>query len=301
MCFVYNLQEKILQRSCKMSSFKKQFDLFMQNLSEPVSKNTLDYLGINFSEANSKPVFKIYYATRVSPYREHPLIKFLYGRDMLRDFAMVKDTISSRYLRLDIAIKNRNDQNMTALFNELNSMTNLFDECKDEIIYLSDMRMTDAEEYRYASLYHLGLTQQDNVIESLKWYCFLRWCENPEVPGKNSQYRDEYYLDFLRKTNIGEFKQLIPYIEKILESCGGHLWIGAVDVKENGYRKYKIYVKDPENFYDKMNIILDKKVQQQLSDLSSWHMEHEEFEFNGLALCLDTEGEFSINTYYSFA
>jgi hypothetical protein len=279
-----------------MEDLKKQYQDFIENLKEPLDRKSIDYLGVNVFEKKKEPVFKIYYATKASPCRDHPLISYLYARDMLRDFEMVKDTISSTYLRLDMAIKHRNNTNIQMFLDQLKDYSDLYCECKDEVYQLAKMKITDSPEYQYASLYHLGITQENERTESLKWYFLTRWCQNPDQPGRNSEYRDAYYLDYLTDTEIFEYQILVKYVNRILEGAPGHLWLIGMDVKTASYRKYKIYIKDLQISYEQLEELLDGRIK--FAEVESWHQEHSEFELEGIALCLDTEGDFSVNLYF---
>ena len=190
---------------------------------------------------------------------------------------------------------------MEALFSWLAGKTELFEQSKEEVLQLAQMKMTDLSEHDYCSIYHLGITEKRSIIDSLKWYFFTKWCENPNKPAKNSEYRDAYYLNYLKETKCAEYEWLVECSEKILEYCSGHLWMIGLDIKNNCYRKYKIYIKIPSDAYEKLSEALDGNLGNQVIELEKWHQTHPEFEFNGMAICLDTEGVLSLNAYYGYA
>lgn len=280
-------------------NLETEYQAFSGSLRQPLTAKSVDYLGLNLSERSGcKPVFKVYYSNKFSSGMEHPLIQFLLERGMLRYFASVSDTLHPSCFRMDIALKARTDDNINALFEQLGSMGRIFPSCENEIRKIARMKITALPSYSMAALYHLGFVQNEHDVELLKFHFFTRWCEDPDIPGKNSEYRDDFYLDHLKNSGIPQYKQLAERMERALKLAGGHLWMAGMDIGRQDYRKYKLYLKNPNPIYEELSGLFHENMGKQLKDAASWQLCHPELSCEGAAFCLDSKEHFTINLYY---
>lgn len=279
----------------------EEFRAFCASLEEPPVRQAVDFLGINVSDDTAaKPVFKIYYSRKFSGEERHPVQKMLSERGMLRYCSMVRDTVNRSCVRLDLALKERTDRNMEWLFEQLTCLTTLFREGEGEIRELARMQITDREQHRNSTLYHLGFTEQDEEITLLKCHFLTRWCPDPDQPGKDSEYRDRNYLEYLKNCKIAAYVELAGLAETTLNQCGGHLWMAGLDMGAAGYRKYKLYIKQPSMLYERLPGILGKTMAEPLKASRRWHQAHPEYGCEGAAFCVDSDSVHSLNLYYGW-
>lgn len=279
----------------------EEFRAFCASLEEPPVRQAVDFLGINVSDDTAaKPVFKIYYSRKFSGEERHPVQKMLSERGMLRYCSLVRDTVNRSCVRLDLALKERTDRNMEWLFEQLTCLTTLFREGEGEIRELARMQITDREQHRNSTLYHLGFTEQDEEITLLKCHFLTRWCPDPDQPGKDSEYRDRNYLEYLKNCKIAAYVELAGLAETALNQCGGHLWMAGLDMGAAGYRKYKLYIKQPSMLYERLPGILGETMAEPLKASRRWHQAHPEYGCEGAAFCVDSDSVHSLNLYYGW-
>lgn len=116
---------------------------------------------------------------------------------------------------------------------------------------------------------------------------------------------DSYYLEFLENTKIPEFQKLVPIVRSINERCQGHLWMVGVDYFEFLPTKYKIYMKTKGSAcyaalragIKEVGIPQAEIWQEELETLECWQTEQEELVLDGIAVCVDTKGQWSFNFY----
>lgn len=281
---------------------KNKFDDFISRNKEDFEEKRVDYLGVNIaSDTGGAPVFKIYYNNKSSRGRSHPLIDFLESRGMVRYVTMVQDKKDPRRFRVDIGLKNRTNENMQAVYEWLNKHTQMFRKYSEEIKKLSGMKVTDLENHDYAGLYFLGFIAADEEISMLKCHYFNRICKDPDVLHKVT-FADEYYLDFLANAGIREFADLSAVLKKALALCGGHLWMTGADYSASDSRKYKIYIKNPDNLYEGLLETFApgdyEALRRKILDVREWNQQHEEFYCEGFAVCRDEQAVVSINFYF---
>lgn len=278
---------------------EEQYQSFLQTLDRPLNASEIDFFGINLYDRSKDSVaFKIYYAQKHSSCSTHPLARYLQQHDMLRYLSEIKDTFHKEDMRIDLALKNRTDAGMENLFTMLRRENELFAECEQTVRCLAGMCVTDEPGCSLASLYHLGSIEHGDRKQLLKFHFFTRWCQNHNYPGKNSEYRDAYYLEYLRNTGIAEYRRVAEISEVILQCCGGHLLTAGMDVGTDGYRKYKLYVKRPAELYRKLLDYTDIQFSRDIQEVIAWNEKYPEYKVEIVAFCLDTDGVFSINLYY---
>lgn len=284
----------------------EKFTDAFERLKMPIEKEKTDYLGVNiYDRTEDDLVFKLYYSNSFSTKYSHPIRKWLEERDMLRNYSEVENSGQSGTKRIDIALKNRTNENMEAIFQKLVELTPLFQGSEEEMRALAQMNITNQPNHNYASLYHLGMIWEKE-IKLLKYHFFTKWCEKPNVPGQNCEYRDSYYLSYLKNCKLKDFyKELIEVTERFQEKCNSHLWMVGMDIGEDHYRKYKIYVKifekDADRIYSALKEIMQEcslKMLVKIDGLDEWRQLHPEYKCAGAAFAYDTEGQFSMNIYY---
>lgn len=292
-----------MEKEC-VSEIGKKFAKAFEQLRMPAEKEKTDYLGVNlYDRAENDIAFKLYCSNSFSTNCHHPVRSRLKERDMLRNYSEVKNSGQSGGKRIDIALKNRTNENMESLFQTLAEMTPLFCESEKEMREPAQMKITDLPEHQYASLYHIGMIWEKEIT-LLKYHFFTKWCEEPNVPGKRCEYRDSYYLAYLKK--CGNFyEKLTGITEQFLAGCNSHLWMAGMDTGENHYRKYKIYVKIFEKDADTVCSALkavwqeySSEMQKKIDGLHEWRQRYPEYQCAGAAFAYDTEGQFSLNIYY---
>lgn len=286
------------------SIIQEQFESFYKNSNLDFNSDTIDYFGVNISEVSNEICdFKIYYKDRHSRDVSHPLIEYLLDKDMIRYITMVQDIDVPMRKRFDIGLKKRTRANMNELFDYLYNNSVIFKEFENEIKTTSLMKINDFEEYDFASLYFLGFISYGEDIEVLKCHYFNRFCDNPDILHKNYRFDDEYYLDFLSKTEISQYVQLSVIVRRLLEICGGHLWMTGSDYSSDKL-KYKIYIKNPDNVYDGLAVYFgdllkrENRLVEKIRTIKKWNSKNPVFWCEGFAVCLSDDNELSINFYY---
>ena len=262
-----------------------------------IPKENIDFWGINLTDGKDKElVFKVYRSEKTNRNTHHPLIRLLQEREMLRHYEDVLDSSKPERRRLDAALYQRNDANMEALFHYLRQTIDYFEPHYVNVKEISKMKITDREDYNYASLYHVGLLENKGEADLLKFYFFTRWCEDPNH-HKNQGYRDKEYLKYFKTLGIPEYRDLAGKAEYLLEKSKGHLWMGGMDISKEKV-KYKIYLKNIQNAYEFLPHICGEEARKKLEEICVWNKAHNECKMAGIAMALDSEGESSMNIYY---
>lgn len=260
-------------------------------------KENIDFWGINLTDVGEHGLkYKIYCSQKVSQNRAHPLVEFVRQKGMLRYFADVADSERLGKTRIDISLYQRNDGNMEELFQYLLQTVPHFERNISEVKKTAGMKITDVENYHFASLYHVGLIENEEQIELLKFHFFTRWCENPNHHTKEG-YRDQEYLEYLQSIHIREYEILVEKAMFMLEKCGGHLWMAGMDISPEKI-KYKIYLKNLERAYEYLLYIVGDDAKCHLHRIKEWNDRHGECRLAGIALALDSENVSSVNFYY---
>lgn len=93
------------------------FEEALQDCLALYDKESIDFLGFSFMEKKEAPIkFKVYQNRTPEKQKQHFLMKFLTNRKMLRHYEEVEDSSNKEQIRLDIALKNRTDENMQGLY-----------------------------------------------------------------------------------------------------------------------------------------------------------------------------------------
>lgn len=268
-----------------------------QEMCRWIGKENVDFWGINLIDAPGKRAsYKIYQAQEVSQCASHPLVDYINCKGMLRYFADVSDSVRPGVTRIDIALTQRNNANMTDLFEFLKGYVSYFEPCMPLVKKISKMKITDEDDYTYASLYHVGFIEKNGHPELLKFHFFTRWCKNPNFHEKDG-FRDQAFLEYLQGAEIEEYRNLARKADMILQKCEGHLWMAGMDISPNDI-KYKIYLKNICHAYENLVCILGSEAAEQLKNVEKWNVVHPECTLAGAAVALDTGGTSSLNLYY---
>ena len=150
----------------------------------------LDAVGINFYPAERVFQVKIYEPPRENtPVRETdaPLLRWLAARDMIRCRTHGASTSDSRDY---IALKNRSDENMAALFRKLEAWHPGVSAIRDSLRTLSALPVTDAPDQRFAALSTIALKQKPGQMPTLNLEWLLRRLPDPDQPGQDFRYDD---------------------------------------------------------------------------------------------------------------
>ncbi|MGN1267014.1 MAG: hypothetical protein ACI4UH_03655 [Dorea sp.] len=276
-----------------MTSIEKYYLDAFQN----IGKENIDFFGINLTDANdTAPICKLYLSEKISKNRSHPLAEFVERRKMLRYFADVSDSENPDMTRIDLSLYQRNDSNMEALFAYLCKYVPFFGSRIEDVKKIAGMKITDVEGYHFASLYHVGLIEDENVRKLLKFHFFTRWCEDPNYHTKDG-YRDQEYLAYLKDSGIEEYRILTEKATYLLEKCEGHLWMAGMDIFEKK-TKYKIYLKNIKDAYEFLPYIVGIDAREHLQSIACWNDNHKECRLAGAAVALNTEKVSSVNLYF---
>lgn len=278
----------------------------------PVSRHASDveYIGVNFSDdvAVGRPVFKAYYTTERSFENVDQILSPLMDRNMIHGLNRIDDTISDRRIRYEIGLQNRTNQNMEFIYKWLLSMSQESKNHREELAEFCKIKCTQSDDYKYAGLYYIGLIADMNVYGSLdtkavKYHYLLRHCSNPDKIGKNYIVDNEFFFNILHDIQIPEIQQITLFLKELLDRGLGELWIAAVDYYKGNFSKYKIYFK---NFSPRIYDIMVKKftaigctnLAEQIETYTHWICFHPELERYGIAVCLDSNGVWSVNFYH---
>ena len=226
---------------------------------------------------------------------------------MIHALNKIDDTVNHDCIRYEIGLQHRTNSNMSFINHWI---MELFPEIKihrDELNRFYSIKCVNDKDYQYAALYFLGLIADIFSIppqtKAIKLHYLLRKCSDPDNIGKQYTTDNNYFLEVLSNLGVPEMKQLCKLIGALIESAGGELWMAAVDYYKGNFRKYKIYIKNFSdlaykamitNFYALGCIHLAE----QINIYQSWLSLHPELEHYGIALCLDSNGIWSINFYH---
>jgi len=279
---------------------------FKKNIRFPFETKYIDYIGINTTVNSETPfIFKLYYAPEICNNISHKLITLLSEMDMIRYFTCIQDNnVTKQKIRFDIGLRKRTDDNIIKLLDILESYANYFRSRRTQVEMLSKMKITDSVLESLASLYFVGLIEENHRIKNLKFHFLNRWCESSDVIGKNHQYKDRYYIQFLRKLDIPELQHILDLIECVLSEVDGHLWMTGVDYEVDGKIKYKQYVKCSSNTLLCKLIDYCRKnsrwngIVWQLIEIYDWYQHQNELTLDGFAACESTIGALSFNFYF---
>lgn len=285
---------------------ENNYQLFLKTKIDHSDLTNVEYMGINFSEGKSIPVFKCYYKTEKSIPDCHPILHEFFDKNMVRALNRIKDTVNIGKIRYEVGLSNRTNENMNWLYTWIASSFPLTEQQISKLHIMANLSCCNFEEYRYAALYFLGFIINPHIncaknVEAVKLHYLLRKCKNPDKIGKEYYIEEEPVFDCL--TSISEFKPICSIIQPLLYSTGSELWMAAMDFFTVKPEKYKIYLKIKKS--DFCLVMIDLLNQHDLNDLAQkvclyyqWLIAHPELELYGAALCLSVYGDWSVNFYH---
>lgn len=275
----------------------------VKKIKENNEQDLVDYVGINIdTQKNVK--YKIYYYEKCNSNKEldiktPQIIKELKQKDLISVDIPVDDN-NSKISRYELSIKAIEDEKILELIKILSKHTNLVKNNLNEILNLSKMEVFPNSNKHYASLYFLGLIQEDEQITATKFHFMTR----REINYK-TVYDNNYYLEYLKTINKEEMDILIKLATKMLENKIGNLHLMGVDYFTNKSNKYKIYFKlNNKNIQDIKNIIQNFQIEnirnilQELEEIEKFLIKIKSLKFSIIAICYDKQNGFSINLYF---
>lgn len=291
-----------------MNEIENAFKNFKNGLDLSLDMGVIDYIGINIAENNSSLYeFKVYYAEEYSLNIVHPFIDFLLEKEMLYYREKVNNA-KNGIQRIDIALKNRNNQNILSMFEWLTVNTSMFAKIQTEVKKLAQMKITELKNFDYSSLYHVSFVSQNEKIKVLKFHFLNRMCQEPNTINIDIRYNNTYYLEYLSMCNLPNFDKVLNTVNLLINNHGGNLWMTGVDyTNDNDYLKYKIYIKNIPDIYEALTDTFllkgfdeDSGIIQKIKCVEEWNKEHSEFICVGVAIGVDVQDEFIINFYFQY-
>lgn len=294
---------------CSCDSLESEFLKFKEKNKDSNSTEHVEFIGINLSnELYNKPVFKAYYTTAKSMENIPDLLKTLEKKQMIRAINRIDDTVNQGCVRYEIGLKNRTNRNMDFIYKWLYSICSELQSHRNEIERLCSIKCTNLNDYQYAALYFIGLiadvtNQYMPMVRAIKLYYLLRQCSNPEKIGENYTINNYDSFQLLYSLQIPEIEKIVLFIQELLKKNTGELLMTAVDYYENGFSKYKIYIKGCsknifEHMIKKFEISDCEILAKRIHSYAKWIKEHPELECYGIAICLDSSGGWSVNIYH---
>lgn len=288
---------------------EQQFQKFQKVHEEASYSSFVEYLGINFSESTVVcPVYKAYYTTTQSMKKEIRLLQPLFEQDMIHALNLIDDTVNSGFVRYEIGLGKRTDDNMAFLKQWVKGLYPEIEAHHQEIESFFALKCTQKEGYQYAALYFLGLiAESDSVqkplIKAVKLHFLLRMCSNPDQIGKSFIVNTSGYLEELSNLGIEQIAELVMFLKVLSETSEFELWMAAVDYYRDGLTKYKLYIKKFSKriytgLFERFTALGCMNLAEQLHTYSQWLKFHPELEQYGLAICLDSYGVWSVNFYH---
>lgn len=289
-----------------LETIEMSYQEFISNLTYSFEYHNIDYIGISL-DAFTKSIcgFKIYWSDHCTVEKEHWLTEWLRDQNMAQYVETVEHGGRTGKYQTDIRLQNRTDENMEHLFAILNQKEKIFSENESLIRSISRMPIAKEEKYEYASLYFLGMIfREKEKSEMLKFHWINRICKDTNRLYGDIMYDDLHFLNYLRALGIDPYNRLICRAEDIIRNCQCHLWMTGLDLAEEGWKKYKIYIKYPRNIYQvlEQNFLCGDigchVIAQKVRALETWIQGHTELQLEGTAFCTDTNGADSVNLYY---
>lgn len=262
-------------------------------------RKDIDFIGVNIAPF----ALKVYQRCEA----DDEMTCALKARGMLHNTEVVQSSGQEHDThRIDFAVKARNDVNMEYFFDVLRSKAEFFASQESFIKKIAALKVTDAEGYKFMSMYHIGFAERYGTITALKFYFRLMWCVNPGTEHEKFEYMDSYFIDSIRRLLAPEYEELLQAAEKILSQPQKHLWMLGIDLGSSGVEKVKIYIRNTnpnENIYGLIAGVLGKSLRMlpitaELRTVEEWNLSHEELKCEGCVLGMTSDHEYSLNLYY---
>ena len=276
---------------------KKFSEIYPEEIIRNATKDNLEYLGMNISEADDNDIqLKIYYDNKPSRelYRtlgdSEPLIDFLYKKNMISGLEIVHDKKNTRCTRYNIKLKYRNKNNMLELFSWMEDNIKFFTKYKNEILKFSEFKYSEDEDAQYASLFFMGVEKQENDISILKLY----WIKHPEYAKD--------YIESLENCDIPQLKELLPTTFQAVENCGGNFLMTGINYNSEISEKHKYYIEYPTNLYEGLvkTFPENKELIRKVNIIREWHDIHPEYFCDGFAIGKNSQNQIVLKFYFMF-
>lgn len=286
---------------------KQIIKTFTKESMETLKPINIEYFGINLSSSDKcDNIYKIYYENNPSKrvYAEkdkNPIIEYLYSLDMVRTLQVVNDNSHRDFSKFDIGIQNRTNENMEKVFSFFEQNIPLFKKYKKEILKLTEMKLYDDNNHKYASFHFIGFVHENNLENTL----FKAYWSNYISP-EEIVFDKDYYLEFLANLNIPQFKILSKIAKNILNYCGGRLYMEGIDYTNEGAVSHKIYIKSLNlegDVYNGLKKSIPKNYQtlkNRIEKLNKWNKLHSELKLEGVAIGIDIYNNKNLKLYYKY-
>lgn len=265
---------------------------------DSITNTNVEYFGINIYSSDERDFdYKIYYRNKPSTdiYFKNvdaSIVNYLKSHDMLQYLQVAKDSSIPNLFKYDLNIKNRTTANMLEMFDYFDKNIPLFSKHKEEIINFSKIKSKDGEDYIYFSFQHIGFIFDGNKNILFKAY----WT------NRISRKTHDYYINFLKNSNIKKFNQLAPIADNIINSCKAYIFMEGIDYSESGAISHKVYVIYPKRVYEGLLTSLpeeNKLLKERLLLIKDWNDLHPELSCEGFAIGLDKDNKLNLKLYYS--
>lgn len=280
-----------------------EFEQFLQLVS--LQQQEVDLAGIDLD--GNQISFKAYIGMKPEEIPQNWFSKLspcgfladLREKDMIYRLETVQDTRKEWNGRYDVALDYRTNENMQWLFQQLKTEVPFLAEYEELLCHMSSMRISEHPDYQQAALYHLGVQEKDSKIQALKFYFTARHQDIPKYHTKDSEYRDDEYLDFWGNCGFSSFSKLKDVAKNMRVWCGGHVWLAGLDISKKGIGKCKIYLKKMHGVYAYLKTAFGGSYREGVEHLENFNRENPWLHLMGIAIGLNDSDHFSLNLYFS--
>ena len=292
-----------------MNTIETEYRQFYNTYQHILSSGDYDYLCLHLQASRGNWAFRLYREADPS-FCEDSFCHFLIDRKMLRYTEKVLDSgadmpgvcgLQGVLTRYDYALCRRTPGNIRALLAEIDSVFQTgeknrmlrsrflaFDHAVGNNDTESRGQIGAGSETGSAEswLYHLGFVYEGQELTTVKYYFTSR---DPAVMEKLSGKISRQYDSLLERAAA------------LVKEDSAQFWMAGLDTARDTC-KCKIYLRHFRSFYSLAGIIreyFDENIQILFQEIQGWSMTHPELWFVGIALGLESEGESTINLYFS--
>lgn len=285
-----------------MSTFNEiesEYHRFTKTVLSQKSLDEIDFIGLNVDEKGAY-TFKCYDIADVnceSVIQSHPFVCNVNKLDMLRACSYVRKSDHHVSLQFELGLKNRTNTKMQELM-ELVRYQGIIDEDQMlEILRASQLPVSWKDNYHNSALFVIGIANQKGIGRILKSYFLPYKSSDPELFYKDRCFDDLYFLSEWQELCPDFVQVIIPYVNIALRIENSHLWMFAIDHAESGWSKYKIYIQNKEA--NLLQMIGKSMIGEKIVDAAiCWQEIHPELVPKGIACCISSDQNKSLNVYY---